>query len=62
LRFFQVSENRAVQLEPMPAIFPGYQAPVVRLTDDGESELVTKVTHSIGPERDCGGSVAMYFA
>jgi putative SOS response-associated peptidase YedK len=40
LRVFQVSDNRAVQLEPMPSIFPGYQAPVVRESSDGERELL----------------------
>jgi putative SOS response-associated peptidase YedK len=40
LRLFRVSDNRAVALEPQPAIFPGYQAPIVRQTADGERELV----------------------
>ena len=39
LRLFRISPNRAATFEPMPAIFPGYQAPVVRLAADGEREL-----------------------
>lgn len=41
IRLFRVSHNRATAIEPLPAIFPGYQAPVVRNSDDGERELVT---------------------
>jgi putative SOS response-associated peptidase YedK len=40
LRLFRVSDNRAAAVEPTPAIFPGYIAPVVRKADDGERELV----------------------
>jgi putative SOS response-associated peptidase YedK len=40
LRLFRVSDNRAVVIEPKPAIFPGYLAPIVRTADDGERELV----------------------
>ena len=40
LRLFRVSHNRAVPAGPRPAIFPGYQAPVVRQAPDGERELV----------------------
>jgi putative SOS response-associated peptidase YedK len=39
-RFFRVSHNRAVSFEPRSAIFPGYSAPIVRATDDGEREVV----------------------
>lgn len=39
LRLFRVSHNRAAAYEPRDAIFPGYQAPVVRKTADGEREL-----------------------
>src|SRR5262245_35669793 len=39
-RLFRVSQNRAKAYEPLPAIFPGYVAPVVRLRDDGERDLV----------------------
>ena len=40
LRLFRVSHNRAATYEPRDAIFPGYQAPVVRKAADGERELV----------------------
>jgi putative SOS response-associated peptidase YedK len=40
LRLFRVSDNRAAALPPQSAIFPGYQAPVVRHAADGERELV----------------------
>ena len=37
---FRVSHNRATPFEPMPSVFPGWSAPVVRRADDGERELV----------------------
>jgi putative SOS response-associated peptidase YedK len=40
IRLFRVSENRAAACEPQDAIFPGYEAPVVRPAADGERELV----------------------
>jgi putative SOS response-associated peptidase YedK len=40
LRLFRVSHNRATAFGPLSAIFPGYQAPVVRQAADGERELV----------------------
>lgn len=40
-RMFAVSHNRAANFEPARAIFPGYEAPVVRTAADGERELVT---------------------
>ena len=40
LRLFRVGHNRAAAVEPKPAIFPGYVAPVVRNAEDGERELV----------------------
>src|SRR5262245_60783931 len=40
LRLFRVSHNRAQAFEPLPAIFPGYSAPIVRQANDGERELV----------------------
>jgi putative SOS response-associated peptidase YedK len=40
LHLFRVSDNRAASVEPKPAIFPGYVAPVVRKASDGERELV----------------------
>lgn len=38
-RLFRVSDNRAAGFDPKPAIFPGNDAPVVRLADDGEREI-----------------------
>jgi putative SOS response-associated peptidase YedK len=40
LHLFRVSHNRAASIERKSAIFPGYIAPVVRKTPDGERELV----------------------
>lgn len=41
LRLFRVPHNRAAQIDPLPAIFPGWNAPVVRKAEDGERELVS---------------------
>ena len=39
-RLFRISHNRApATMEPLPAIFPGHVAPVVRQANDGEREL-----------------------
>ena len=35
-----VAPDRAAAIEPKPAIFPGYAAPIVRRAADGERELV----------------------
>lgn len=40
LRLFRLSHNRAAAFEPLPAIFPGHTAPVVRFAADGEREMV----------------------
>ncbi len=40
LRLFRLSHNRAAVFDPQDAIFPGYQAPMVRKAVDGERELV----------------------
>ena len=40
LRLFRVSPNRAAAFAPLEAIFPGHQAPVIRLAEDGERELI----------------------
>lgn len=37
---FRVSDNRAAAVEPKAAILPSDVAPVVRLAEDGERELV----------------------
>jgi putative SOS response-associated peptidase YedK len=39
LRLFRVSHNRAAAYDARDAIFPGYQAPIVRKAADGEREL-----------------------
>ena len=39
-RLFRVSSNRTAALQPTDAIFPGYEAPVVRKAKDGERELL----------------------
>ena len=39
-RLFRVGDNRAAAFEPLHAIFPGWTAPVVRRTADGDRELV----------------------
>ena len=44
---FRVPHNRAEAREPLPAIFPGWSAPIVRVAADGERELVSM---SWGPE------------
>jgi putative SOS response-associated peptidase YedK len=40
-RFFRVSHNRAAGFEPVSAIFPRHVAPVMRVSADGEREIVT---------------------
>ena len=37
---FRVPHNRAASFEPLPAIFPGHNAPVIRPSADGEREMV----------------------
>lgn len=39
LRLFRVGDNRAAAFEPLAAIFPGRNAPVVRIAADSEREL-----------------------
>ena len=36
---FRVPHNRAASFDPLPAIFPGHSAPVIRTASDGEREL-----------------------
>ena len=38
---FRVPHNRAAAITVRDAIFPGYDAPVVRVASDGERELLT---------------------
>lgn len=40
LRLFRISHNRAASFEPLTAVFPGHTAPVVRISNDGEREMV----------------------
>jgi putative SOS response-associated peptidase YedK len=40
-RLFRISPNRIGAVPVQPAIFPGWDAPVVRLTEVGERECVT---------------------
>jgi putative SOS response-associated peptidase YedK len=39
LRLFRISDNRAPAIDPQPAIFPAYNARVIRKAADGEREL-----------------------
>lgn len=39
LRHFRVSDNRAAWFEPKAAIFPGNEAPFIRVAEDGSREL-----------------------
>ena len=39
-RLFKVSPKRCQNFEPKSAIFPGHDAPVVRIAEDGERELI----------------------
>jgi putative SOS response-associated peptidase YedK len=41
-RKFGLSDNRMVALEPLPAIFPGHMAPIIKQSADGECELVLR--------------------
>lgn len=40
IAMFRVGDNRASAFDPLPAIFPGQTAPIVREAGDGERELV----------------------
>jgi len=40
IRLFRISHNRAADFEPKSAIFPGNLAPIIRIADGGERELV----------------------
>jgi putative SOS response-associated peptidase YedK len=39
-RKFGLSDNRMAQFEPLPAIFPGHMAPIIKQGSDAERELV----------------------
>lgn len=39
-RKFGMSDNRMAAFEPLPAIFPGHMAPIIKQSADGERELI----------------------
>ena len=39
LRLFRISDNRTPTIDPQPAVFPAYNAPVIRKAADGGREL-----------------------
>jgi putative SOS response-associated peptidase YedK len=41
LNLFRIGHNRSTSIDPLPAIFPGWNAPVIRKAADGDRELVT---------------------
>jgi putative SOS response-associated peptidase YedK len=41
-RKFGLSDNRMATFEPLPAIFPGHMAPIIKVAADGERELVLR--------------------
>jgi len=41
-RKFGLLDNRMAAFEPLPAIFPGYMAPMIKQSADGERELVMR--------------------
>jgi hypothetical protein len=41
-RKFGLSDNRMAAFEPLPAIFPGHMAPIIKQSADGEGELVLR--------------------
>jgi putative SOS response-associated peptidase YedK len=41
-RRFMVSDNRMAAFDPLPAIFPGHMAPIIKQSADGERELVMR--------------------
>ena len=51
LRLFRVSDNRAAAFEPKDAIFPGHSAPVVRVAEDGERELLNMSCGFVLPQK-----------
>jgi hypothetical protein len=49
LRLFRISHNRAVAVDPLPAIFPGYQAPVVVKNIDSHHDELGLYAVTKGP-------------
>src|ERR1700741_5199516 len=37
-----LSDNRMAAVDPLPAIFPGHMAPIIKQSEDGERELVMR--------------------
>lgn len=56
-RFFRVSHNRSVVFEPLPAIFLGHVAPVVRQDTDGERQIVLMSSGSGWSPKDARGGI-----
>ena len=54
---FSVKHDRAGNLPPLPAIFPDQMAPIVRVTPDGERELVMARWGMPGPPQFGGQTV-----
>ena len=52
IRLFRVGHNRAAVFDPVSAIFPGHTAPVVRLAEDGDRELVMMSWGFVLPQKD----------
>ena len=52
IRLFRVGHNRAAAFAPLPAIFPGHVAPVVRASEDDERELVMMSWGFVLPQKD----------
>lgn len=54
---FAVKHDRAGNLPPLPAVFPDQMAPIIRVTDDGERELVMARWGMPGPPQFGGQPV-----
>ena len=55
-RKFGLSDNRMAAFEPLPAIFPGHTAPIIKQGSDGERELVLRSWgRDAGPSPTAGG-------
>ena len=52
---FAVKHDRAGNLPPLPGIFPDHAAPIVRVADDGERELVM-ARGGLGQDQEFRGS------
>ena len=52
IQLFRVGHNRAAAFDPVSAIFPGHSAPIVKLADDGDRELVAMSWGFVLPQKD----------